>query len=188
MIPDTFTSDSMATAILSMHESPAVPLNIQAPNSDDPACGRLQKNTPQGFYASDGWPTQTVHLETIPEKPGTFRLMESLAYVDARGRRHVAEKGEETDGRSGSDILDVLLGNRWDSGAPAYVIHDKYCNAADRLWAAGMKEEARALRKQGDDLLPEMLKFLGASRVTQLGFWLGVRARGRWKYRSWLNG
>ena len=104
----------------------------------------------------------------------TGELVEELRYTDNDGLVHTAPVGLQTDGAT---VWKLPRATWWISGAPygrylaAYLIHDAECVAARNLTGKYRKEA----RLDADRTLREMVRSLGASRVTASLIYRGVR-------------
>jgi len=110
-------------------------------------------------------------------------LVEDLTYTDKDGRRHTAPAGMITDGGSVPKRFWRKVTSPYRDLLPAYILHDFYCQHARDIPDG---KERRALRKDADKLLAEMvawirreLPMVGIKRTSKGIIYAGVRI-GAW--------
>lgn len=101
-----------------------------------------------------------LHLSFTPGKKNAY-LERDFWYIDNKGRKHLVRKSMVSDGLSIPRMFYRIIDPPFQSKfLCAGIVHDRICNDARDVWNAGNKEEARQLRKDGDELFYEMLLFL----------------------------
>lgn len=127
----------------------------------------------QGFYVHDKpfSATNTPDLGLLPD--GVHMILnDDLEYVDSLGRTHTAYRGLRTDGGTIPRFFWRVVGSPWTGKRRlAYVIHDQEC---EDVWLLP-KSLRGVARKQADNNLYEMCRYLGDSRAAAWAVYSGVR-------------
>ena len=137
-----------------------------------------------------------------------FLVEENLIYVSIAGESHGVAKGLCLDGGTMRTVLSwAFVSTPFRDYLPAFMVHDVKCDQALTLKAKAYKaqklgdesafamytQDAYAVRKQGDDLLYEIMLFLvdqrrspGESRWGRFKEWMKWQSGRREARRAWL--
>ena len=118
------------------------------------------------------------HTTGIPshyfDTPGKYAIVaHDVIYFDAHGRRHRVPRGTISDGGTIPRILRASVGAPFSSPyLLAYIIHDHYAQHSRDI---ADKRDRKNLRLHADQLLYEMVIYLGAGWIKRHALYRGVR-------------
>lgn len=138
-------------------------------------------------YLSDGkrqgFNSHPKFLHPIRSSKDYICLLEDLVYIDTDGKRHIVHAPFMTDGASIPRFFWRVVGHPFSTDyLVGAIVHDYYCQYAEKLHQSGLTFEASQVRERGDKLFKEILLFLRLPSWKVTAMYSAVRSVGKAKY------